>query len=752
MTRRQSYDVVYAADPRLQGGITKSIVEEITAHASAGYRTALLPLASSLPTTRPIDQSLRQIVDEGMVDLVLPDQPLRCGLLLARGAEVFLEPQTVRPDVRSDHSLLVVNSFPSDPAQQQGTWDPTEIAASADELFGTNWTWAPLSEVVRQVLAERYPSLPVARENWANVIDLDEWRAPRSAVSREPVRAGRHSRDHPDKWPDDLETLLAAYPPDRALTFEMMGGTRTLGRLLAGRDIPENWRLRDFDALPVRQFLSGIDFFVYFHHTRWVEAFGRAPLEALASGAITVLPEYLRDVFDDAALYATPRTSAELLRALSTDRGTVEAQRELAWERVHERFSCASHVERVASYIGKPRSSPPAPGRSEADHAEPSGTAPHRPRRGEAPTPRARRVLCVTDNGHGLGHVTRLMAIARRLPPTVQPIFLTLSEAHAKVAESGWPVEYFPSRDRMGLRTQQWNELFRQRLLTTVRDRNVDCLLIDHVSPSPALRDVAAEYPKVRSVWSRRGLWKSGHYPPAMAMADAFDLVIEPLDLAAPLDAGPTPTMSESIIHVDPITLHDRSQLLDAAEARRQLGLDPDRPAALVHVNADSEADLESLIERIRDSLRSLADVQVFAPLHALRGRLTALDGVTMRPVYPLAPYLPAFDLAVAAPGYNSFHELVMARVPTVFVPRTTSSRDDQDRRAEAAALGGFGWCVAEPDPIELERALSLALDERERQRVIAAMEAVYPGNGAPAAAEAVTDLMAERAGARHDA
>ena len=57
----------------------------------------------------------------------------------------------------------------------------------------------------------------------------------------------------------------------------------------------------------------------------------------------------------------------------------------------------------------------------------------------------AERILFVTSNGTGLGHLTRSMAIARRLDPALEPLFLTLSAAAPVVRELGFPVEYMAS-------------------------------------------------------------------------------------------------------------------------------------------------------------------------------------------------------------------------------------------------------------------------------------------------------------------
>ena len=55
------------------------------------------------------------------------------------------------------------------------------------------------------------------------------------------------------------------------------------------------------------------------------------------------------------------------------------------------------------------------------------------------------RVLFMTSNGTGLGHLTRSMAIARRLDAGIEPAFFTLSAAAPVVRGQGFRVEYMGS-------------------------------------------------------------------------------------------------------------------------------------------------------------------------------------------------------------------------------------------------------------------------------------------------------------------
>ena len=65
-------------------------------------------------------------------------------------------------------------------------------------------------------------------------------------------------------------------------------------------------------------------------------------------------------------------------------------------------------------------------------------------------------------------------------------------------------------------------------------------------------------------------------------------------------------------------------------------------------------------------------------------------EGITWLDRYCPLELMAGVDAAVSAGGYNSFHELMYAGVPTVFVPLPRIADDQLERtqRAEAAGAG----------------------------------------------------------------
>lgn len=734
MTFRQFFDIVVVTDSRLVGGGNKSLAQEITAQAAAGYTTGLLSLSGpARGGGRPIDRSLQELIEGGILTMVRPDQDTEANLVIARGPSMFEVPQPFRPRLRARHWLLVANAFNTSREVSGMLYDPIEVENRAAELFGHQWTWMPLSTVVRQNMLRSYPKLNLSSGTWSNIINTSDWWIDRPATLDRPIRLGRHSRDAPGKWPTSKTELLGAYPSDPTFEVSVMGGARTPTEILG--TLPPNWNVLPFGSMAPKDFLRRVDIFPYFHHPLLKEAFGRAVLEAVATGAIAILPHYFESIFYEAAMYAEPSEVSDIAVRLAESPAYLNERRDAARTLLDERFSFRSHTERIRDLIGPP-------------HRKVVSTAPQPPVLRDLSQNQTGKtaVLFYTDNGHGLGHVSRLMAYAKRLSSSYQPYFLTMSEAYHLVHEQGFPVEYFPSAKKMSFSANQkpdWEEILYLRMTMMLDRLKPAVVVVDHVNPPEILRLIKREYPAIRFVWSRRGLWRQHRKPAGLRMADAFDHVIEPMDLAAAVDRGFTTRQSEGTVYVPPVSLVQRDELIARSEARAALGLPPTGTVVLLNLSADSTGQLATLILNIKALLLKYSgdkeNLVIFAPRHALHStELGQIDGVVMKPVYPVALYARAFDAAISTAGYNSYHELVHLGVPSVFVARATQTLDDQNRRASFAPIAGFGRSAQHVDSLEFESALQAILNPQQRGRMHAAALEASPINGANIAATAI--------------
>ncbi len=352
--------------------------------------------------------------------------------------------------------------------------------------------------------------------------------------------------------------------------------------------------------------------------------------------------------------------------------------------------------------------------------------------RGEAPV-----ALLMSSNGTGMGHLIRLLAYQRHLPADVRAHVVSLSQAVPAVAALGLPYEYLPSQEATGLGSAEWRSLFTERILEVLGRVRPEVLVFDGTSPYPGLDRALASSPGTRSVWSRRAMWQEGRNAHQLDKEAWFDVVLEPGDLAAPADRGAT--VGRPATRVRPVTLVDPETVSDRATARRALDLPAEGPLALVALGSGNLKDTTGEVDAAVAALAARG-VGVCVTSPAIAERATERADVHLVRHFPLAEHLGAFDVAVSAAGYNSFHEHLRLGLPTLFVPTETSRLDDQVARARYA--DDQGWAVAAGTltggaaDAAVDRLLADGAAMARRAR------SADPGNGAPEAAAVLAGLL----------
>ncbi|HYD98539.1 MAG TPA: glycosyltransferase [Alphaproteobacteria bacterium] len=709
---RRSFDIAAIGDFRFPGGTSTAVAAEIRAQAAAGYRTALLQLrAPLLRAPHPFHPEIRACLDAGLAELADPDQPLEAALVQLHHPLAFAELPERPLRLRGEKARLIVHHPPRDGAGRPA-YDAAGIHRHACEILGAAPLWAPVGPLVRAAFAGLEAAPPLAEADWPPVIDPGDWAAPpRRPGAGRPV-LGRHSRPDPLKWPATQEAALAALPDDPDWPVRILGGGPFLAELLEGPP-PANWQVLPFGAVPARDFLAGLDAFVYFHHPDWLEAFGRTVLEALASGVPAILPETLRPTFGDAALYAEPTGVRGLVERLWADPAAYAAQVDLGRARLRERWGPEAHAERLRRLIGPPRGRSVVPG----------------------PRPPPRRAMLVSSNGIGMGHLTRTLAIARRLPPPVEPVIVTMSQAVGVAHEFGLLAEHIPFHRHLDCDVAAWNRHLAAELDEMIRFYDPAAVLFDGNQPYSGLVAARREHPHRLFLWCRRGLWRADANDSALAAEAAFDAVIEPRELAGALDRGPTARHRGRVRPVDPIVLLDAGEMLPRAAARAALDLPAEGTAVLLQLGSGNNFDTGPLRRAIVDRLLA-AGATVAVAQWLIADEVAALPPAVRRlEAYPLARWLPAFDFAVAAAGYNAFHELMLAGVPAIHVPNEAPMMDDQGARARWAEMAGCGLRLRAGDIYAAGRAVDALLDPARRAAMAAACAARAFPNGAVEAA-----------------
>ncbi len=350
------------------------------------------------------------------------------------------------------------------------------------------------------------------------------------------------------------------------------------------------------------------------------------------------------------------------------------------------------------------------------------------------------RILFLSSNGTGLGHLTRSMAIARRLDPAFEPVFFTLSGAAPVVAQQGFDVEFAASYATPTAGSDwRWSRRLRGRLRAAMRDADPRVLVFDGAHPYQALLDAMPSVPDAHRVWCRRPMWRPGSNFGALERTRFFDHVLEPGEFAESEDRGATVELRGQAHRVDPIVFCEDFELLDRDTAERELGIEPGGLNVLVQLGQGAEVTTAS--ERCLAHLSGREGVRVAA----LRSHLAALGEmppgvIALEATYPMSRYLRAFDATVSAAGYNAYHELIRFEAPSLFVPMRRQT-DDQEARARYAESSGVGLGVSGPEAADLEEKLDALLEDQTREAMRVALREQRPSNGAAAAAAWLAEL-----------
>ena len=302
-------------------------------------------------------------------------------------------------------------------------------------------------------------------------------------------------------------------------------------------------------------------------------------------------------------------------------------------------------------------------------------------------------IVFFPTNGVGFGHFTRLYAIARRLrksnPETEIIFFTTMPTLHIPYSE-GFVTYHLAGRGKQKeMSASKWNMLVEEMLTLVFETHKPRAFVFDGAFPYRGMLNAIRENNSTRKIWIRRGMFKKGSKIPVDSI-EHFDLIIHPGDAVEEKIAELN--HNAEIMKTSAITLFDQNELWSREKARRRIGIPSDCISVYVQLGAGRINDIESEVRIVIDCLLEDDKVHVVLGESMLGNRLDIeMERVHIIRDYPNSMYLNAFDYSVQAGGYNSFHEMRLMRLPTLFLPNMNTGMDDQLSRCLEAEKEGWG-------------------------------------------------------------
>ncbi len=371
------------------------------------------------------------------------------------------------------------------------------------------------------------------------------------------------------------------------------------------------------------------------------------------------------------------------------------------------------------------------------------------------------RVICYAINGTGLGHLTRLLAVARELRVMASAVgqrvdvqFITTSEA-SHIAND-FPVYKLPSKTVVSATEGNFDRFRRSAKMiisNLIATMEPDLLLLD-TQPEGSYREFVfiKDYARARVFIDRHKDRRHSQSASHLSHLALYDRVLVP-DHPDRAEHYPVPAKLKSRQRfVGPIT-GLRKPLLEAQEVRAEFGIAETKRIVYLSAGGGGDNNAERDLKLLLDSLLEHEEVHVivgYGPLYQNSGnrrRLPYRGGEGQRNRVTVITgearcYFGALDCAISAAGYNTYQELLEAAVPTLFYAQS-KGMDRQDLRIEQGAARDWHLALQTFDPASLQQQIAQLFDPHQQEKLRHGLRQRPASTGATEAALECLDVIA---------
>lgn len=363
-------------------------------------------------------------------------------------------------------------------------------------------------------------------------------------------------------------------------------------------------------------------------------------------------------------------------------------------------------------------------------------------------------------NGTGLGHISRLLNIAREARGLLHAMnleadfhFLTTSEA----PQVAWdfPVTKLPSKTVVRETDTPHDEYaaYAQFLITNLVATLRPDLLVMDTMPQGSFGEFLLLRP-----FAKRRVLVNRHKDAAIAQSAAhrqhlplYDLILVPDREEHAARYVITEDVRGRTVFTDVVHGFRADEALGRVRVREQFGVRDDQ--ILIYVSAGGGGDAyaeRELSDAIAAASADPAHVVLvgYGPLY--RGRKVYARNVIPLTEPDVRAYFPGLDCAVSAAGYNAYEELLAAGVPTVFWAQA-KGMDRQDERVRLGAEHGWHLALPRCEPEAIRAAIATLTSVETRTSIAQALAARGPSYGALRSAVELLKLHASLPHSRID-
>jgi len=356
-----------------------------------------------------------------------------------------------------------------------------------------------------------------------------------------------------------------------------------------------------------------------------------------------------------------------------------------------------------------------------------------------------RCIVFFPTNGVGLGHFTRLLAVAKRIrekDPEVEIIFVTTMAALHLLETKGIPSYHLPGAYMFkDMSSSEWNAITEEMLATVFEIHRPSVFVFDGAFPYRGMLNAIKNRHGLKNIWLRRGAFKKGgtkipidsiqHFHKVIRPGDSVEFQTQEIDLAIPIE------------HVNPILLADKSELMERSLVRTRFGVPQDAILVYIQLGAGKINEIENDLEKVIRILNENKKIYIVVGESIIGDRLEIQgDRLTIIRDYPNSMFFQGFDFAVMAGGYNSYHEAIAFELPTLFIPNSNTGMDDQSSRVLAGKQKRACLSLMEKSEESIRLSIDALMQNNIREDMRSACAKLHQENGAEQVASSLLNLL----------
>lgn len=345
-------------------------------------------------------------------------------------------------------------------------------------------------------------------------------------------------------------------------------------------------------------------------------------------------------------------------------------------------------------------------------------------------------IVLFPTNGVGFGHFTRMLSIARKIKkerPELEIVFFTTMPTLHILSDEGIVCYHLPGRYRFdGMNPSTWNSICEELLSLVFAIHRPKAFIFDGVYPYRGMLNGISSYPdRMLKIWLRRGSIKSESKGIPVDSVGKFHAIIRPGDSVSDRFTDEL-KHNVPILRTNPILLLEKEDMAKRGTLRNRLGIPDEALLCYVQLGAGRINDIESDLSLTLDALSNFENVYSVVG-ESMLGERTTFDHPRIRVIrdYPNSKYFLDVDFAVIAGGYNTYHEIIEASIPSICFPNPKTGRDDQFARTKLAAESGCMIVVKNRTKESVSISLDRIMDSEVRSIMRKKCSLLHRKNGA---------------------